>query len=566
MIDFTDKSDSQKVKLIVSNFGHAKSRRKCYEPLWETENKIFLPRRHDFLRNNRRGQQYGAKVFSGHPANAANKCALGILNYMASKSVPWLKIGPSNQRLLKDDKAKQYFQDASEQVLWSFNKSTFFGASVWYVKDGIVTGTAASFPEFNLRDDRVIYRTIHPRDGYIEDDQFGSPCIYFRELKRTAIQLYAMVGKDKLPDDIIQAAEGRDASKNPFTEYDVLMAVYRNNDYSEGQESLKPEDGPNKLFYILLGSKDKDKELLMETGIDRFPLLWRYGKETDQPYGTSLAADSLTAALIDNKLGEKGLLAVHKGVENPMMIHENLRKKYQPGPGGKTYYSDPKEDVHSVQEHFDLPYLMEMMALNHRAVDDTFFVRFFEMISNGDLPQITAYQVRQMLGEKATLMSSMTESFEESYLEGAVEAQWQYETQAGRMPDVPDILQDPAYSDGSTVTEYTGPLAQLQKSILKSKGIIDGVELIRGIADLWPNALIKVNEMELIEEAGVAQGMSQSLFKSDEQLAEIMAAQAEKEAQAEAMEMAAQLGQAAPGLSKGIEPDSPLAMMGEEVM
>ena len=484
---------------------------------------------------------------------------------MASKSVPWLRIGPSNQRLLKDDTAKQYFQDASEQVLWSFNKSTFFGSSVWYVKDGIVTGTAASFPEFNLRDDRVIYRTIHPREGYIEDDEFGQPCIYFRELKRTALQLYAMVGKDKLPDDIVQAAEGRDSSKNPFTEYDVLMAVYKNKDYSVDQESQKPEDGPNKMFYILLGSKDKSKELLLETGIDRFPLLWRYGKENDQPYGTSLAADALTSALIDNKLGEKGLLAVHKAVENPMMIHENLRKKYNSGPGGRTYYSDPKEEVHSVQERYDLPYLMEQMHQNHVVIDDIFFVRFFEMISNGDLPQITAYQVRQMLGEKATLMSSMTESFEESYLEGAVEAQWDYETQAGRMPDVPDILQDPELGDGSVITEYTGPLAQLQKSILKSKGIIDGIELIRGIADLWPSALIKVNEMELIEEAGIAQGMSQSLFKSDEELQAIMAAQAEKEAQAEMMEMAGQAGQAAQGLGKGIEPDSPLAMMGEEM-
>jgi len=565
MMDFEGKSDAQKVKLITSHFGYAKNRRKPFEPLWEAESKIFLPRRYDFLRNDRRGQQYGAKVFSGHPASSANKCALGILNYMASKSVPWLAFGSSNQRAMREDNAKKYYQDCAEQILWSFNKSTFFGSSVWYVKDGIVIGTACSFPEYNFRDDKVMYRTVHPGDSYVEDDEFGQPCVYFRTLKRTAIQLYAMVGKDKLDDEIVAAAEGRETGKNPFTEYEVLMAVYKNKNYSEGQTSKLPQDGANKLFYILLSGKDDNKKLIQETGIDYFPLLWRYGKEDGLSYGTSLAADALTSALVDNKLAEKGLLAVHKSVENPLMVHENLRGKLRVSPGGRTYYNNPDEKVYAMQEKYNWPLSDAQMDRIHTIIEDIFFVRFFEMISNGDLPQITAYQVRQMLGEKATLMSSMTESFEESYLQGAVEAQWNYETQAGRMPDPPDILLDPQYGDGTIDTEYVGPLSQLQKSVLKSKGIIDGIELIARIGDIWPQSLVKVNEMELIEEAGVAQGMQQSLFKSDEELDAIMQAQAQKEQMQEALAAAGQMGQANQGLSKGIEPDSPLALMGAQL-
>ena len=565
MMNFEGKTDAQKVKLITSHFGHAQQRRKPFEPLWDVESKIFLPRRYDFLRNDRRGKQYGAKVYSGQPANAANKCALGILNYMASKSVPWLAFASSKQAIMKDDKAKKYYQQAAEQVLWSFNKSTFFGSSVWFVKDGIVIGTAASFPEYNLRDDKVMYRTVHPGDSYVEDDEYGVPCIYLRELKRTAIQLYAMAGKENLPEEVIAAAEGKQQGKNPFTEYEVLMAVYKNTDYSEGQESKRPQDGPNKLFYILMAGKEENKRLIVETGIDNFPLLWRYGKEPDTSYGTSLAADALTQALVDNKIQEKQLLAVHKAVENPLLIHENLRNKLRLGPAGHTFRKDSNETIERIQERYDIGMSDAQMARIHAIIDDTFFVRFFEMISNGDLPQITAYQVRQMLGEKATLMSSMTESFEEAYLEGAVETQWKYETKAGRMPEPPDILLDPEYGNGTIDTQYIGPLSQLQRSVLKSKGIIDGVEIMSQIAQLWPNSLIKVNEMELIEEAGVNQGMQQSLFKSDDEIKEILDEQAEKEQMREAMELAGQAGQAASGLGQDIQPDSPLAMMGEAI-
>lgn len=562
-MDFKNKTDIQKVKLITSHFAYAKQRRRSYEALWDILSRIFLPRRYDLLRNNRRGSQYGSKVYAFQPAIAANKNALGMLNYMASKSQPWFAFGSSNQRIMKDDSVKKYYQDAAEQVLWSFNKSTFFGSSVWFVKDGVVIGTAASVPEYNFRDDKVIYKTIHPGESYIEDDQYGQPCVYFRCLKRTAIQLYQMVDKEKLPADIVAAAEGRDISKNPFTEYDILMAVYRNTDYTGKEESLDPKDGENKLFYILLNCKEPDKQLIMETGIEHFPLIWRMGKEPDNSYGTSLAADALTAALIDNKLGEKGLMAVHLAVEPPVVAHENQRGKVRLNPGGRNYVKDNNEKINTILGNLNWPVSDVQMDRLNKAIDDTFFIRFFEMLSNIET-QITAYQARQMMGEKAVLMSSITETFEEQYLNGAVDTQWVYEEMAGRMPDAPDILLDPDYGEGHVDINYIGPLAQLQRSVLKSKGIIDSLEIIGMVQKIWPESVIKINEMELIEDACIAQGMPQDLFKTDQQIAEILEAQRQKEEMAEAVTMGTQIAKALPSTNEAIVPDSPLALMAGE--
>lgn len=566
MIDFKDKDDGEKVKLVESHYQYARNRRNKYEPLWEILSKIYLPRRAEFLRNEghgEKGKQFGHNIYSGAPAMLANKCALGMLNYMASKSVPWLAFGASRQPLMKDDSVKQYYQDAGEQILWSFNKSNFFGSSVWFTKDGVVVGTAASVPEFDLRNDRVCYKTVHPGESYVEDDEYGSPGVYFRTLKRTAIQLYKMFG-NRLPADVIACATGKKAGKSPFSDYDVLMAVYRVDDYD--QESLLPEDGKNRVFYILrTGGKSDGERLLMDSGIPHFPIIWRMGKEPDCNYGTSIAADGLTAALIDNKLAEKGLLAVHKAVESPMWVHENLRGKLHLNPGGRTYFSDPSEQAQAIQERIDWPMSDAQQQRIQDILGDTFFVRFFELLSGQDLPQLTAYQVRQMLGEKAVLMSSITESFEEEYLRGAVETQWEYETLAGRMPDAPDILLDPEYGDGEVDVNFIGPLAQLQRSVLKSKGILDGLEIVAQIGQIWPNSLIKINEMELIEDALIAQGFPQDLIKSDEEVQAIIQAQQQKQEMMEAAEMAEKAGRASGGLGKAIEPNSPMDAMAEMV-
>lgn len=562
MFDFDDKSDDQIVKMVLGHFGHAKQKRLVYEPLWETLNKIFMPRRYDFLQNDRRGKQYGAKVYSGHPAIALNKCALGTLNYLASKSTPWLAFGASNQRTMANDEVKRYFQECAEQVLWSFNKSSFFSSSIWFTKDGFCTGTAASVPEHDYVRDRVVYKTMHPSQCYVEDDEFGNPCALFRPFKRTAIQLYQLAGKDKLPDEIVAAAEGRDGAKNPFSEFDVLMAVYRNHKYSTSDDSLLPEDGPNKIFYILMGTKEKNKQLIVKSGIDYFPLIWRMGKEPDYSYGTSLAADALTFALIDNKLAEKGLQAVHMAIEPPTIAPASLRGRVRLNPGGRTWTNSPEERVETLMERLNWPMSDAQMERIHNQINDVFFIRFFELLSQGDLPQITAYQVRQMMGEKAVLMSSISESFEEDYLNGAVDAQWAYETKAGRMPKAPDILYDPEYSNGKIDVNYIGPLAQLQKSLLKSKGIIDGLEVIKLIQSIWPQSVIKINEMQLIEEAGIAQGMQQSLFKSDDEIGAILAEQRQKDEQAAMVEQGAQVAKALPAAGQEIQPNSPLALLG----
>lgn len=563
MIDFTDfKSDEQIHTVVTKNLDQLKQVRKPYEQLWDREIKIFQPRRFDLLRTAQKGQQYGARVFDGHPANAANKFVMGLLSYMMSRAIPWVQFVPSDQKKLKLDEVKEYNQNIAEQVLWSFNnRSDFYGSSVWFAKDATVVGSGIVIPREDLENGRMVYDTVHPGESYFAEDKNGKLGAYLRPTKLTAIKMLQMFGEDKLPKGIVKDAKAVRGG-NPFAEYDVLFAMYKNVN-SKGSDAIKPEDRTWKIFWLLISSTNSQKRVLQKTGTNFGPLSWRQGKEPGQAYGTSLAADALTEALQVNKYGQLLLQSYHNLVDPPLKAHKNLRGKIRRNARGTTYMDD------STREFVEPLY--PGMATNtntanpeldriHASIDDKFFVRFFETLLSGDLPAMTAFEVSQRMGEKAVLLSSVSLDFETQYLEEAVAVQFEFERKAGRLPPVPDVLFD-QNGNAEIDVNFIGPLPQLQKSILQSRGTINALALIQQIAGIWPQSVIKVNEFQLIEDAAIAQGMKQDLFKSDDELTLILDDIARKEQEDRQIQAGVDIAKALPSAGKAVEENSPLAAL-----
>lgn len=560
MIDFTQfTSDKQIHGVITKNQEQLALVRRPWEPLWQREINVFQPRRFDLLQNAQEGQQYGACVFDGHPANALNKFVMGLLAYQMNRSMPWIQFVPSNQRQLKDDQVKQYTQEAAEQVLWSFNnRSDFYGSSVWFAKDATCTGSGIAIPEEDLEHGRMNYNTIHPGESYFAEDKSGKLGAYLRPTKLTAIVLLQKFGEKNLPTEIVNNAKAI-GTGNPFQEYNVLFAMYKNVK-SKGNDAIKPEDRNWKVFYLLTGASDSQKRVLQKSGTKWGPLSWRQGKEPGQAYGTSMAADALTEALQVNKYGQLLLQQYHNMVQPPVLAHKNLRNKINWNARGVTYTKDmQREGVEMLFPNSAGTTTAANPELDriHASIDDKFFVRFFEMLLSGDLPSMTAFEVSQRMGEKAVLMSSVSLDFETQYLEDAVAVQFEFEKQAGRLPEPPDILFDETGSAQIDVN-FVGPLAQLQRSILQSRGTINALALIQQIAAIWPNSIIKINEFQLIEDAAIAQGMKQDLFKSDEELAEILQETAQRQAEQEQIAATTEIAKALPSAGKAVEDNSPL--------
>jgi len=481
---------------------------------------------------------------------------MGMLAHMMSKSVPWIQFATSKAKVMKEDSVKKYVQDAAEQVNFGLGNSNVYGQSVWFSKDGAVTGTAVSIPEEDKIKGTMHYQTVSPRDSYNKFDRFGNLMVYHRNITMSAIEAYDEFDKSKLPTELIRNAKGEN-SGDPFKEYSLIYAVYPNANPREG--SLRSEDKKFKVFYVLKAQGVGKNALVQHTGTQMGPIIWAHGREPGTNYGVSIAADALTEGLQGNKLGELLLRMTHREAdpvtEAPLAMKES---GIQTNPGGRNWVPEKYIGHNAIREIFssgNWPMTDAQEQRLHATLDDKFYVGLWDALMTMNGPQKTATEVMQIQGNKAVLLSPVSEDFENAYLKQIVDAQWVFEEQiARRMPDVPDILLEPENRQIDTV--FIGPLNQLQRATMQTRGTVNALAVIRQIADMWPQSLIKINEMDLLEDAAIAQGMKQSLIKTDEEVKAILEANAAAAEAEQQTNMAIEGAKAAGGLTKAIEQDS----------
>jgi hypothetical protein len=553
MYSWKNKDDKQIAKIILGNQGRLEKRRRHWENLWELVVKVFRPRRYDLLGGNTIGEQYGAKVYDQGPANALQKFTSGKLGYMVSRSVPWIQFIPTDSRLMQLDHVKRYLQDSATQVLYAAGRSNLYSALVPHALDADSVGTSVMIPMQDEVKDRLVFDVAHPRDSYIMVDQFGDPKVYHRKLKLTRMTALEKFGKDKLPLEWFRDGD----LKEPIQEDEYIWCVYPNSD--RFNNSLHNLDKPYLTLCILNASNREKSRLVYRRGREAFVIVYRTGRESGAEYGTSIAADCLTAGLVVNKLGEKAIEAAHKIVDPPVVASKSLRNWLETNAGSRTYVDNIKtEGVQTWMDRMAWPITDAQMERLHNQIEDRMFIRFFEMLSTQDVKTRTAYEVSQMMAEKATLMGTIIDTFEKESLEPCISTLIREEEEAGRMPDPPEELM---MSGGRIDIRYLGPLSQLQHALLRGEGIVDSLDILERMMQLNQQVGWKFNWLEMAEEVAVSQGMPQKFVLSDVQVNQI---RERAEAQEQALEQAAMMeaaGRAAPGLGKAPEEGSPAEMM-----
>jgi hypothetical protein len=576
MFDLSKKTDIEKAQFIVQRDRTLKERRRVHDALREIITKLFSPRSYNLLKNgfslrNRKNTNTGATIYSPACSIAKQKFARGFTGYTTSREPFWLRFATAYPKLRFNDQVKTYMQESEEQVRYAFNQSTFYKSVPHLIEDATTVGPAVVDPEYDIVKDRMVFKPKSHWLCWFDVDSFGTPNVYHEECEFTALQCYEKFvegsGEDiktNLPQTIIDEALGKNG-KDPFTLHKFIYAVYINPNAK--QNPKKSLDKKCIGYYVLpIGTNGRPNVLVEEKGRDWMPLILRMGTKDGQVYNTNrtLAAEALTTGMMMNTLGEKQIKLVHLAVEPPLWAPKTLRRQLKRNPNGVTFYNSANdEQVKRLSDYGNTWPMSDAQMDNFDGqIDDIFFLRFFELLSNPDLPQITAYQASQMAGEKAVLMSPLTEDFEDDILTPGTDLMWIHESNALRMPSPPAVLVD-SLRGRKVVSEFHGPLAQLRRSLLTSKGSLAGLDVVGMVGKLFPESMRKLKGDDLIEDLPVQQGMSQKYFMSDDELAEYDAILTEQRQKEEQMQMAAAAADAMPKLSGAVDPSSPLAQAGD---
>jgi len=117
------------------------------------------------------------------------------------------------------------------------------------------------------------------------------------------------------------------------------------------------------------------------------------------------------------------------------------------------------------------------------------------------------------MGEKASVLSASIGDLT-VVLDKIIDYVFYLETEAGRIPPLPDILMQ--YGGSNIDIVYMGPLAQAQKRLFETQGIRLGMELAIPLITAFPESADLINADETLKELLVSNGFPQTAFNSPE--------------------------------------------------
>ena len=166
-----------------------------------------------------------------------------------------------------------------------------------------------------------------------------------------------------------------------------------------------------------------------------------------------------------------------------------------------------------------------------------------------------------MQGEKGALLGAVVGRLNGDFFDNVIDRVFNIETLAGRMPDVPDIIYEMGETDIDV--EYLGPLAQAQKQLVKTQGILKGLQMITPFFEVYPEMRDRIDPDVTVDEILESVNFPQNAIIRKEDADKARAARAQLIQQQQQMEMMAAAADRVPALSKAPEEGSPMQRLAQ---
>lgn len=558
----------EKARNIEKRMKELEDVRSGYEDLHKEVIKFIAPQRYNYDRTEQRGKKYGSSVYDGSPISALNLFADGIFGSMMNPAMRWFRtklhreFWKVNKVTPRDRMDIQEWLDEVEWRLYSaFSRSNIYEEVPEFLRDGGSIGTATMYGEEDIARDRVVFSTRHPGECFIAENNFGFVDCMYRKFKWNLRKIVQRWGTDNLPPEIRDLAE-----PSMDREFDLIHAVYPRGEIQVffNDQGLRLPKMNNRAFpfesVYLITNVSGGPWILSESGYKVFPyLVWRYRKNSDGgPYGESPAQDALIDIYGLNQISRSMLIGAQKSIEPALNVPEEMRGKVRINPNGLNYYKDERRIIHPIDLVRQFGNAEYMERRKREIIEDHFKVKFFTMLYTAAMEgrQLNVPQVLEMQGEKASQMSTMVGRLVSEFLDPLIDRMFQVEWDAGRIPPPPPVLEGQPLE-----IDYLGPLALAQKKIFRIQGVMQGLEVLKPIAEMFPEVVDKVDPDVIAEEILDGTGFPAKAIRRDDVVNKIRTARAARLEQEKKQQLALQMAQQVPNVSKAPEDGSPLAGM-----
>lgn len=511
--------------------------RRNFERMVDEISKYVVPRRELFNYEDpaTKAGQIGKHVYDPTAISAAKTMADGMQGHLVSPRSKWFRrttglIDPALGEVDEIDPMRDWLQKLERIEYSQLAKSNFYQAQNEFFHDGVSIGTAVLFAEYDWGEQRPVFQTLHPKEVFLSENDKGRVDTVFRKFKlsaRNAVEKFELDEKTlKLAEDTPESMLTFIHAVYPRESRDVRKLISTEKRFASVYVFLEAESGPT---------------VVREAGFDIFPYaVWRFRKVPGQVYGQSPAWDMYETIKLVNQIMKGMITATQLSIDPPFAVPEEWKGRFRNIPGARnTYGNDPKRVAYPMQGSGNIPITSRMIDDLRNQINEAYRVQFFMMLANSE-KEMTATEIMERQGEKATLLGPSIGRLNSEALNPLMDLLFDMLNKAGRLPPIPEELQK--YSGAELEVDFVGPLAQAQEQYLNSQPIRNFINMIAPYAEFYPDMLKLVNPMEAAKELANSTGLPANVRRSDQELQQMQAQ--EQQLQQAQMQLQAQQAQA----------------------
>ena len=175
-------------KRIHDRFEKLSSGRGVWDDHWQRLGELMLPKRADFTVREAKGsrRQGGIVRYDGTPILAARNLASAIDGLLKPKTERWFAIKAEDPELNDMDEVKLWLEDSEDRMIAALynRRARFLQATGEVDLDLVVFGTAVLFTGISHTFDKLLFRSFHLKNTYIQRNNEGDvDAIYIRDMK-----------------------------------------------------------------------------------------------------------------------------------------------------------------------------------------------------------------------------------------------------------------------------------------------------------------------------------------------------------------------------------------------
>lgn len=509
-----------------------KNERESFIPHYKELSEFVRPRRGRFFVEDRnKGDKRYQSIINSRATRAHKICTAGMIAGTMSPARPWFSLETIDPDLMENRGVKDWLFSVEQRIRSVLNESNFYSMAPIMMGEMVLFGTGCMSHVEDFNDVARFY--THTAGSYMisQNEKMEVDTLY-REFEWSVKQIVDAFGIENCSTPVKNAYD----RGNYDLWYPVCHAVEPNTLAVSGSKLSK--DKSFRSVYFEPGNVGPDRnKLLSSSGFNEFPVyVPRWEVTGEDIYGTDCPAMTALGDIKGLQVQERTKAqALQIVVRPPMGGPASLRGvPVNQLPGGLTVYDGDEQrqklgPLYQINPGFqDLRFDMDAIE---RRIDEVFYVDMFMAISNmeGIQPR-NELDIMQRNEERLLQLGPVLERIQGEFLSNLVDRVFNQCYRAGILPPPPDAL-----SGEPLKVKYISTLAMAQRAVA-TQGIERVLSFAGNLVKLgFTDAMNKIDAPQAVDEYAKAIGVPPTIIRSDDEVEQIAAQQAQQRQAQEAI-------------------------------